>query len=218
MCPDLDRRIGEQPQQPKATTPPQCASMRASAHGSLCESRRKRNRLPVVDSEAPKLPIHTAIAVPQYGTQGSLEQRATVQGWCRSPLADLDRAIWIKEQPPDPSPEAQPRARSVGSPVTHCPVASQPPAVAAIVRPYAAACARSRSAPLRTPQRPSAYRSSDRLSPSSPIATASINSGSGNVTLDSQGISRSMSSDRQPRNPSDNRGNSVGIGQGSVVL
>jgi hypothetical protein len=40
----------------------------------------------VLDSEAPKLPIHTAIAVPQYGTQGSVGHLAALPIWRLSPL------------------------------------------------------------------------------------------------------------------------------------
>ena len=63
--------------------PPRCAQAPAEAYARPAGSG---NRLPVLDSEAPKLPIHTAIAVPQYGTQGSVGHLAALPIWRLSPL------------------------------------------------------------------------------------------------------------------------------------
>src|SRR5215211_1290660 len=48
--------------------PPRCAQAPSEAYVRPAGSG---NRLPVLDSEAPKLPIHTAIAVPQYGPKAA---------------------------------------------------------------------------------------------------------------------------------------------------
>jgi hypothetical protein len=84
--------------------------MRASARGSLCQARW--NRLPVLDSEAPKLPIHTAIAVPQYGIQGSVGHLAALPIWWLSPLRTWIPATLGSATASDPPPETQPCAMS----------------------------------------------------------------------------------------------------------
>src|SRR5215217_6184634 len=68
--------------------PPRCAQAPAEAYARPAGSG---NRLPVLDSEAPKLPIHTAIAVPQYGTQGSVRHLAVLPIWRLSPLRTSPR-------------------------------------------------------------------------------------------------------------------------------
>jgi hypothetical protein len=127
--------------------PPRCAQAPAEAYARPAGSG---NRLPVLDSEAPKLPIHTAIAVPQYGTQGSVGHRRRCQ-FGGSASADMDPShAGIKQRPQtrrqNHSSAQCPRTTflcwSTGSPVP--PIARsrrKPPAGAAIVRPYAAAWA-----------------------------------------------------------------------------
>jgi hypothetical protein len=109
-------------------------SMRASARGSLCQAAGSGNRLPVLDSEAPKLPIHTAIAVPQYGTQGSVGHLAALPIWRLSPLRTWIPATLGSATAADPPPEPQPCAMSANyllvlvnrlAGAFHCPVASK---------------------------------------------------------------------------------------------
>jgi hypothetical protein len=132
--------------------PPRCARAPAEAYARPAGSG---NRLPVLDSEAPKLPIHTAIAVPQYGP------KAASGTWRRcqfggSASADMDpRHSGISNgRRPAATNTALRNVRELRSCAVnrlagafHCPVASKPPAGAAIVRPYAAAWA---SAPAST--------------------------------------------------------------------
>jgi hypothetical protein len=110
----------------------------------------------VLDSEAPKLPIHTAIAVPQYGTQGSVGHLPTLPIWRLSPLRTWIPATLGSATASDPRPEHSPCALSANyvlvlvnrlAGASHCAVRRKPPAGAAIDRPYAAAWA---SAPAST--------------------------------------------------------------------
>jgi hypothetical protein len=111
----------------------------------------------VLDSEAPKLPIHTAIAVPQYGTQGSVGHLAALPIWRLSPLRTWIPATLGSATALDPPPETQPCAMSVNyvlvlvnrlAGASHCAIASKTAhSSGAIVRPYAAAWA---SAPAST--------------------------------------------------------------------
>jgi hypothetical protein len=80
--------------------PPRCAQAPAEAYARPAGSR---NRLPVLDSEAPKLPIHTAIAVPQYGTQGSVGHPA-LPIWRLSPLRTWIPATLGSATASDPPP------------------------------------------------------------------------------------------------------------------
>jgi len=133
--------------------PPRCAQAPAEAYARPAGSG---NRLPVLDSEAPKLPIHTAIAVAQYGTQGSVGHLAAVPIWRLSPLRTSILATLGSSNRRRPAARTQPCAMSANyvlvlvnrlAGASHCAVRRKPPAGAAIVRPYAAAWA---SAPAST--------------------------------------------------------------------
>ena len=150
-------------QQPKATTAQAPAEAYARPAGS-------GNRLPVPDSEAPKLPIHTAIAVPQYGTQGSVGHLAALPIWRLSPLRTWIPATLGSSNRLRPAARTQPCALSANyvlvlvnrlAGASHCAVRRKPPAGAAIVRPYAAAWA---SAPASTAANASAIFSGSRQS------------------------------------------------------
>jgi hypothetical protein len=76
--------------------PPRCAQAPAEAYARPAGSG---NRLPVLDSEAPKLPIHTAIAVPQYGTQGSVGHLAALPIWRLSLCGHGSQTLWDLQRP-----------------------------------------------------------------------------------------------------------------------
>jgi hypothetical protein len=94
---------------PRQPPPLRCAQAPAEAYARLAGSG---NRLPVLDSEAPKLPIHTAIAVPQYGTQGSVGHLAALPIWRLSPLRTWIPATLGSATASDPPPQTQSCAMS----------------------------------------------------------------------------------------------------------
>jgi len=102
--------------------PPRCAQAPAEAYARPAGSG---NRLPVLDSEAPKLPIHTAIAVPQYGTQGSAGTWRRCQFGGSALCGHRSQPLWDQQRPQTRrqkhSPAQCPRTTflcwSTGSPV-----------------------------------------------------------------------------------------------------
>ena len=132
--------------------PPRWAQAPAEAYARPAGSG---NRLPVLDSEAPKLPIHTATAVPQYGTQGSVGHLAALPIWRLSLCGhDPSHSGISNGRRPAARNTALRNVRELRScavnrlaGASHCAVRRKPPAGAAIVRPYAAAWA---SAPAST--------------------------------------------------------------------
>ena len=76
--------------------PPRCAQAPAEAYARPAGSG---NRLPVLDSEAPKLPIHTATAVPQYGTQGSAGTWRRCQFGRSALCGHRSQPLWDQQRP-----------------------------------------------------------------------------------------------------------------------
>ena len=156
---------GEMASAAQGNHPPRCAQAPAEAYARPAGSG---NRLPVLDSEAPKLPIHTAIAVPQYGTQGSVGYLAALPIWRLSPLRTWIPPLWDQQRPQTRrqkhSPAQCPRTTflcwSTDSPVP--PIARsrrKPPTVAAQSSGLMPPPGRpSRPAPPRTPRRSSGGR------------------------------------------------------------
>ena len=108
--------------------PPRCAQAPAEAYARPAGSG---NRLPVPDSEAPKLPIHTAIAVPQYGPKAASGTWRRCQFGGSALCGHGSQPLWDQQRPQtrrqNHSPAQCPRTtflcRLAGA--FHCPVASK---------------------------------------------------------------------------------------------
>jgi len=137
----MDRKMASAAQ---GNHPPRCAQAPAEAYARPAGSG---NRLPVLDSEAPKLPIHTAIAVPQYGPKAASGTWRRCQFGGSALCGHGSQPLWDQHRPQtrrqNHSPAQCPRTTflcwSTGSPVPSIARSRRkPPAGAAIVRPYAA--------------------------------------------------------------------------------
>ena len=106
--------------------PPRCAQAPAEAYARPAGSG---NRLPVLDSEAPKLPIHTAIAVPQYGPKAASGTWRRCQFGGSALCGHGYQPLWDQQRPQtrrqNHSPAQCPRTTflcwSTGSPVPPLP-------------------------------------------------------------------------------------------------